>query len=42
MLAEQQKAHCGRAEWAKRRGEVGRGNEVSAGILETDEGDLFN
>ena len=42
MLAEQQKGHCGRAEWAERRGEVGRGNEVSAGILETDEGELFN
>lgn len=39
---ERQRGHCGRAERAPRRAEVGSGKEGSAGILETDEGDLRN
>ena len=42
MLEEQQRGHCGRAEWATSRGGVGSSNEVSAGTLETEEGNLFN
>ena len=39
---EEQRGHCGRAEWATSRGVVGSSNEVSAGMLETEEGNLFN